>query len=94
MAVTVGQSTRERTALTEKILGAFGMKPGASLSGAAAGGTFIAEPRGPVLDSYDPTNGTIVGRVRTASTADYEQASRAARAAFDKWLDRGTGAHG
>ena len=67
MAVTVGQSTRERTALTEKILAAFGMKPGATLSGAAAGGRFIAEPHGQILDTYDPTTGAVIAHVRTAS---------------------------
>jgi aldehyde dehydrogenase (NAD+) len=42
---------------------------------------------GPVLEKYSPIDGSLLGRVRQAAPADYEQASAAAQAAFLEWRD-------
>src|SRR5204863_9005729 len=59
--------------------------PAATVPGGAAGGAFVHEPSGPLLDTYDPTTGAVIARVRAASERDYEAASLAARSAFDRW---------
>ena len=40
---------------------------------------------GPILRKRTPIDGTVLARVRTASTADYERAVSAAHAAFQSW---------
>ncbi|MDQ5979362.1 MAG: aldehyde dehydrogenase [Verrucomicrobiota bacterium] len=42
---------------------------------------------GPVIDKFSPIDGSLLGRVRTASPADYERAVAAAHAAFADWRD-------
>ena len=76
-------TTRDET--SREILAAFDLAPGATVSGVAAGGRFVAAPSGPLLDTYDPTTGAVIARVRTASESDYAAASAAARAAFERW---------
>jgi aldehyde dehydrogenase (NAD+) len=85
MAVTIAPSTSTRDAEARKILAAFGMEPLAIVDGAAAGGRFTTPSEGPLLESHDPTTGKVIAKVRTASREDYDAASKAARAAFDKW---------
>jgi aldehyde dehydrogenase (NAD+) len=86
MAVTQSApSIPAREAEVKRILAAFGITPGATLSGVAAGGRFVREPQGPLLETYDPTTGKVIASVRTASREDYEQASKSARAAFERW---------
>ena len=57
--------------------------------GAINAGVFCGEWRGngPTLASVSPIDGRILGRVRTASAADYEAAVETARAAFASWQD-------
>jgi aldehyde dehydrogenase (NAD+) len=43
--------------------------------------------RGPLLEKRSPIDGTLLGRVRTASPADYDRAVAAAQAAFLEWRD-------
>jgi len=43
---------------------------------------------GPPLDSLDPATGQVLGRVRAASAADYQQVVDAARARFASWRSR------
>src|SRR5207249_2016627 len=74
-----------RDAQVAKILAAFGMTPGTALSGVASGGRFAPEPRGAVLETFDPTTGVVLARVRTAAPDDYTAAAKAARAAFERW---------
>ncbi|MCI0350263.1 MAG: aldehyde dehydrogenase family protein, partial [Acidobacteriales bacterium] len=40
---------------------------------------------GPVLKSVSPIDGKVIGKVRTATPAQYEQAVRRAQEAFQKW---------
>jgi len=42
---------------------------------------------GPVIEKYSPVDGSLLGRVRSASPVDYELAVSAARAAFPAWRD-------
>jgi aldehyde dehydrogenase (NAD+) len=74
-----------RVARAKEILGAFGLEPGGFAPGVAAGGRFVREPKGRPLESYDPTTGRVIGTVRTATREEYEAASKAARAAFERW---------
>ncbi|MGH7764051.1 MAG: aldehyde dehydrogenase family protein, partial [Candidatus Dormibacteraceae bacterium] len=60
------------------------MELGGSFSGVAHGGAFVA-PGGPELESYDPSSGALLGKVRTAGPADCAKATAAAQAAFLRW---------
>ncbi len=42
---------------------------------------------GPLLEKHSPIDGSLLGRVRQASPADYEKASAAAQAAFLEWRE-------
>ena len=42
---------------------------------------------GPIVDKFSPIDGTLLGRVRTASPADYARAAAAAQEAFADWRD-------
>ncbi|RXK56915.1 aldehyde dehydrogenase family protein [Oleiharenicola lentus] len=42
---------------------------------------------GPVIDKFSPIDGSLIGRVRTASPADYERTVKAAAEAFIDWRD-------
>lgn len=81
--VTHAAPARAREAA--EILGAFGMEPGAEVAGVASGGAFLQAPSGPLLESFDPTTGEVLARVRTASAEEYALASEAAHAAFLSW---------
>jgi aldehyde dehydrogenase (NAD+) len=67
------------------ILSAFGIAEGGSVSGVAAGGEFLASPSGPVLESFDPSTGEVIGSIRTAGIDDLDAASEATQAAFLRW---------
>ncbi|MFM1851363.1 MAG: Succinate-semialdehyde dehydrogenase GabD [Verrucomicrobiota bacterium] len=41
--------------------------------------------RGPVIEKYSPIDGSLLGRVASASPADYERMVRAAQKAFEVW---------
>jgi len=40
---------------------------------------------GPVIEKYSPIDGTLIGRVSTASPTDYQRTVRAAQKAFESW---------
>src|SRR5213078_4147587 len=40
---------------------------------------------GPVIEKFSPIDGKLLGRVRTATDAEYEQAITRAQKAFEKW---------
>jgi aldehyde dehydrogenase (NAD+) len=67
------------------ILNAFGVPLGGVVSGAASGGEFLASPRGPVIDTLNPTTGKVLAHVQSAGSKDYEYVSLGARAAFERW---------
>src|ERR671933_1219868 len=73
-----------RASTVAEILSAFGLEPGATISGVAAGGRFLPGA-GEVVESLDPTTGELLARVRTPSQAEYDAAVRAAEQAFNTW---------
>jgi aldehyde dehydrogenase (NAD+) len=82
---TAPAQTSGREAKAHEILGRFGLGVGARTSGVAAGGRFLDSPSGPDLITFDPTTGTELARVRTASAADYAAVSKATQEAFRRW---------
>jgi aldehyde dehydrogenase (NAD+) len=84
MGVVSESVAADREAAVRQILSAFGLTPGGTASGAAWGGRF-AEPRGPELETVDPTTGSLLARVRTAGGDDAAAAVAAAAAAFERW---------
>jgi len=43
--------------------------------------------RGPVIEKHSPIDGSLIGRVATASPGDYERVVRAAQKAYPAWRD-------
>jgi aldehyde dehydrogenase (NAD+) len=74
-----------REAEVARILSMFDIRPGSTVSGVAAAGAFVREPAGEQVESFDPTTGALLARVRAAGPEDYASASSAARAAFERW---------
>jgi aldehyde dehydrogenase (NAD+) len=58
-----------------------GINPGAW----CADGGWSRDTSGPVIDSIDPATGEVLGRVQTATAADYERIIVSARKAFASW---------
>ena len=67
-----------RPIAADAILDAFGLQLGGTTSGVAHGGHFVTAG-GPPLETVDPSTGTVLARVATATEADYEAVSRSAR---------------
>jgi L-aminoadipate-semialdehyde dehydrogenase len=55
------------------------------LNQGACTGTKWINTNGENIDSYSPTNGSLIGSVKQANTEDYEQVIRTAQEAFKKW---------
>jgi aldehyde dehydrogenase (NAD+) len=51
----------------------------------SADGGWSKDSSGPVIESVNPATGELLGRVQTASAADYERIIRSSREVFDKW---------
>ncbi|MFL6549938.1 MAG: aldehyde dehydrogenase family protein [Povalibacter sp.] len=51
----------------------------------SAEGGWSKDSSTPIIDSIDPTTGELLGRVQTASAADYERIIRSSRQVFDQW---------
>lgn len=51
----------------------------------SADGGWSKDTSAPVIDSINPATGELLGRVQTASAADYERIIRSARQTFDNW---------
>jgi aldehyde dehydrogenase (NAD+) len=67
------------------ILSAFGLELGGTFSGVAHSGSFVAHATGPELETYDPSTGTLLARIRTAAPGDCGAVTSAAQAAFLRW---------
>jgi aldehyde dehydrogenase (NAD+) len=48
-------------------------------------GGWSKDTSGPVFDAVNPTTGELLGRVRSATAADYERILTSSRRVFDKW---------
>ena len=75
----------DRDASVRDILAAFGLTPGAAVSGVALRGGFLPEPSGPADETRDPTTGAVLATVRTAGAGDCAAAVGAAHEAFQRW---------
>jgi len=51
----------------------------------SANGGWSNDTEGPIIASINPATGDLLGRVRTATTADYERIVTAAREVFARW---------
>jgi len=67
------------------ILEAFGLELGGTFSGVAHGGSFVAHPAGPELETFDPSTGAVLARIRTAAPGDCARVTSDAQAAFLRW---------
>jgi len=76
------KATDRRTAA---ILDAFGLKLGGTYSGVASGGRFADGPKGPNLQSHDPSSGAVLAEVETAAPGDVATIAVAAHQAFLRW---------
>jgi aldehyde dehydrogenase (NAD+) len=95
MATTIGAQfapptsgspgTSGRPAAAAAILHAFGFTPGDETSGVAFAGRVLSRPRGPIVETLDPTTGEVLARVRTAGLEDFQAAVESAQRAFERW---------
>ena len=51
----------------------------------SADGGWSGDVSGPVIESVNPATGELLGRVQTASAADYERIIRSSRQVFEQW---------
>jgi aldehyde dehydrogenase (NAD+) len=51
----------------------------------SAEGGWSTDTSGPLIDSVNPATGEVLGRVRSATAADYERVIVSARRTFDQW---------
>ena len=56
-----------------------------AVNSGVCGGQWLAKPGGVDLESLNPATGKPLARVRTATSADYEQVLEQAQAAFARW---------
>jgi aldehyde dehydrogenase (NAD+) len=84
VATQIEPLSAARASTVARILSVFGLEPGTTISGVAAGGRFLPGD-GEVVESLDPTTGDLLGRVHTPSQAEYDAAVRAAEQAFSAW---------
>jgi aldehyde dehydrogenase (NAD+) len=80
----VAPASERRAVTAAEILSAFDLTPGSTLSGAAAGGQFLPGS-GELVPSIDPTTGTVLATVQSASRAEFDQAVAQAHTAFARW---------
>src|SRR6202158_6552175 len=79
------QLVDDRKLRVEKILSAFDLPVGGTVSGVAYGGAFIPSGTGAAIETRDPSTGAILAHVRSASEADCSSAIAAAQEAFRSW---------
>jgi len=79
------QLVDDRKLQVEKILSAFDLPVGGTVSGVAYGGAFIPSGTGAAIETRDPSTGAILAHVRSASEADCSSAIAAAQEAFRSW---------
>src|SRR5437899_6165807 len=75
----------DRKIRVDEILGAFGMKASATVTGVAYGGAFHDDASGAPVETRDPSTGEVLAHVRTASTNDCRRAVTEAHEAFSRW---------
>ena len=73
-----------RDILSSDILSSLGLSELNSGAWSSDGG-WSKDTTGPIIESINPTTGELLGRVRSATAADYERVIVAARKAFEQW---------
>ena len=76
------QKTIAGTFGMQKALKALGIK---AINSGVSTGTKWIEGSGVIIESYSPVDGQLIGKVKTASKADYEKVLSTASGAFKKW---------
>ncbi|HAF18403.1 MAG TPA: hypothetical protein DCK96_01445, partial [Chloroflexi bacterium] len=79
------QLVDDRKVQVEGILSAFDLPVGGTFSGVAYGGRFIESGSGAAIETRDPSTGTVLAHIRSASEADCSSAIAAAQEAFKSW---------
>src|SRR5713226_3374858 len=79
------QLVGDRQLQIEEILGAFNLTVGGTFSGVAYGGALIPGGTGAMIETRDPSTGSVLAHVRTASEADCSNAIATALEAFKSW---------
>ena len=51
----------------------------------SADGGWSSEGSGPLIESINPATGEVLGKVRSASEADYERIVASSRKVFEQW---------
>jgi aldehyde dehydrogenase (NAD+) len=51
----------------------------------SADGGWSSDTSGPIIESFNPATGELLGRVRSATAADYERVIVSSRKAFEQW---------
>ncbi len=69
--------------MQDKIFKALGIS--GETNGSWIGGDAFGDASAPLIESFNPTDGKLLGAVRASTEADYERVVTAARAAFEKW---------
>src|SRR5947209_12747373 len=75
----------DRKIRVDEILGAFGMKASATVTGVAYGGAFHDDASGAPVETADPSTCEVLAHVRAASTNDCRRAVTEAHEAFSRW---------
>ena len=68
-----------------KVLSELELTSGINAGTWSADGGWSKDTSAAVIDSVNPATGELIGRVQTATAADYERLIRSARETFDKW---------
>lgn len=85
MGVETDLQVRAKESQTRAIFSALGLSSGGVMSGVAHGGSFLTDPRGPELETFDPSTGALLGRIQTAAPGECAAVSAAAQSAFQRW---------
>jgi aldehyde dehydrogenase (NAD+) len=68
-----------------KVLSELELTSGINAGTWSADGGWSKDTSAAVIDSVNPATGELIGRVQTATAADYERLIKSARETFDKW---------
>jgi len=55
------------------------------INNGASTGTKWLPTNGDIIESYSPADGKLIGKIKQATAADYEQIITLSQAAFEKW---------
>jgi len=76
------QMTETETNKIAQVLEALEIEP---LNSGACGGEWLAAPSGGEMDSFNPSDGSVIAKIQLAGPREYDQVVRQAAAAFRAW---------